>query len=233
MIRPYKLKMTLQNTYLHIPHLLDTAQLQQVDSLLANASFVDGGMTATDAAKRVKRNLQMDMQTQQYAAVHQILLTAINRNLLLRNAVFPKEIYPFLISRYTAGMTYGWHVDSPVMGNMMRTDIAMTIFLNEKEDYSGGELELQTPVGNQLYKYDAGDAICYPCTQLHRVCEVQAGERRVAVTWMESLIKSQEHRQILFELQQIIDSLFAKDIHDNEARLLQQNHSNLIRMWCA
>lgn len=225
--------MTLRNSYLHIPQLLNSVQLQQINSLLTEASFNVGGLTATVAARQVKHNLQMDMQTQQYGSVQQILLSAINQNLLLRAAIFPKEIYPFLVSRYTAGMNYGWHVDSPVMGNMMRTDIAMTIFLNDKEDYTGGELELQTPVGNQLYKYEAGDAICYPCTQLHQVCEVQTGERRVAVTWIESLIKSQEHRQILFELQQIIDSLLAKDIHNSEAKILQQNHSNLIRMWCA
>lgn len=223
--------MEILNTYLTIPGFLNAEQLQQINGLSERAKFDDGKLTATAAAKEVKNNLQMDMQTQEYAMIQQVLLHALNTNMKFRNAVFLKNIYPFLLSRYGTGMTYGWHVDSPLMANMMRTDIAMTIFLNNPEEYEGGELELQTASGTVFFKLNAGDAICYPCTQLHRVREVTSGERRVAVTWIESLIKSAEQRKILNDIQAVIYDLQSDNLLSEKAAVLQQTHSNLIRMW--
>lgn len=223
--------MTIQNTYLTIPGLLNKEQLQQIDMLSARSNFEDGKKTATAAAREVKNNLQMDMQSQEYGMIQQILLQALNGNMLFRNAVLLKTIYPFLISTYRTGMTYGWHVDSPLMANMMRTDIAMTIFLSNPDEYEGGELELQTGSGTVLYKLPAGDAVCYPCTQLHQVREVASGERRVAVTWIQSLVKSADQRKILTDIQEVIDELRKEDLISEPANVLQQTHSNLIRMW--
>lgn len=223
--------MELLSTYLTIPGFLNTEQLHQIEQISSRAKFDDGKNTATAAAREVKANLQMDMQTQEYNYIQQILLQAMNANIPFRSSVFLKNIYPFLISRYGKGMTYGWHVDSPLMGNMMRTDIAMTIFLNDPDEYEGGELELQTASGTVLFKLKAGDAVCYPCTQLHRVCEVISGERRVAVTWIESLIKSAEQRKILNDIQAVINDLQKEDLLSEKAGVLQQTHSNLIRMW--
>lgn len=223
--------MTIQNTYLTIPGLLTKEQLQQIDALSARANFEDGKKTATAAAREVKNNLQMDMQSQEYGMIQQILLQALNGNMQFRNAVLLKTIYPFLISTYRKGMTYGWHVDSPLMANMMRTDIAMTIFLSNPDEYEGGELELQTASGTVLYKLPAGDAVCYPCTQLHQVREVFSGERRVAVTWIQSMVKSADQRKILTDIQEVIDELRREELISEPANLLQQTHSNLIRMW--
>ncbi len=217
--------------YLTISALLTTEQIIQVRELCGKASYLDGALTAFDAAREVKKNLQVDTQCQEYLAIQNILLTAMNNSQLFRNATLPKNVYPFLISRYTEGMNYGWHVDSPLMGNMMRTDVAVTIFLNNPEEYDGGELELQGPSGPMLYKLQAGDAICYPCTQLHRVREVTRGQRCVAVTWIQSMVKSSEQRKVLFDLQQVIDTLRTNSIAPDEANLLQQNQSNLMRMW--
>jgi PKHD-type hydroxylase len=224
--------MTTQSTYLIINNLLNPLQINQIHNLLDDKVFENGKLTASNAAREVKHNLQMHTQSQEYLSLQQILLMALNSSQLFRQAVFPKHIYPFLVSKYKQGMSYGWHVDSPLMGDLMRSDIAMTIFLNDASEYEGGELELQTPTGNQLYKLNAGDVICYPCTQLHQVREVVKGERKVAVTWVQSLLKSAEQRKILFELQQVIESLRAKDLKSDEANLLQQSHSNLLRMWC-
>lgn len=223
--------MTIQNTYLTIPGLLTKEQLQQIDALSARANFEDGKKTATAAAREVKNNLQMDMQGQEYGMIQQILLQALNGNTTFRNATLLKNIYPFLISTYRKGMTYGWHVDSPLMANMMRTDIAMTIFLSNPDEYEGGELELQTASGTVLYKLPAGDAVCYPCTQLHQVREVFSGERRVAVTWIQSMVKSADQRKILTDIQTVIDELRKEDLISEPANVLQQTHSNLIRMW--
>lgn len=222
--------MEKQATYLHLENLLNAEQLQLITSLSKQAAFNDGKLTATAAAKDVKSNLQMDMQSQQYMQIQQIMLGAFNQHASFREATFIKNIYPFIFSKYTEGMEYGWHVDSPLMGNMMRTDIAITIFLNNPDEYEGGELELQTPVGMQLYKLPAGHAICYPCTQLHRVRKVVRGERRVAVSWIESMVKNSEQRKILFDLQELVNSLLTAGVV-SQATALQQTRSNLIRMW--
>lgn len=224
--------MITQSTYLVINNLLNQQQVEQINKLFDEDVFENGQLTASSAAKEVKNNLQMRNQSQQYLSLQQILLSALNGNQLFRQAVVPKHVYPFLVSKYQQGMSYGWHVDSPLMGELMRSDIAMTIFLNSPSDYEGGELELQTPTGNQIYKLNVGDVICYPCTQLHQVREVVRGERKVAVTWVQSLLKSADQRKILFELQQVIESLRLKDLKSDEANLLQQSHSNLLRMWC-
>jgi len=211
--------------------LLNTVQLAAIHNHLDAIKYIDGRATASAAAKEVKHNLQADMNSPQYGMSQQVILEALNNNMLLRNALFPKNVYPFLFSKYTAGMEYGWHVDSPLMGNMMRTDIAITIFLNAPESYEGGELELQSPAGTLLYKLAAGDAICYPCTQLHRVRPVTKGERQVAVSWIQSLVKDAEQRKTLFGIQQVIDSLRTTNLQSAEANQLQQLHSNLLRMW--
>jgi len=218
--------------YLYLPSLLNPVQTKQIDDLMLRAQYLSGGLTASDAAREVKHNLQVNAQTQEYQAIQNIIHAALNHSALFRTAVMPKNIYPFLISKYTEGMRYGWHVDSPLMGNMMRTDVAMTIFLSDPSEYEGGELELQGPAGTILYKLKKGDAVCYPCTQLHQVRELSGGERRVAVTWIESMVKEAEKRQVLCDIQKVIDHLRNTDIQSAEANLLQQNHSNLMRMWC-
>jgi PKHD-type hydroxylase len=223
--------METNSTYLHIPGFLSAAQLNQVEQLSQQAPFEDGRKTASLAAKEVKHNLQIDPTSQQYMALQQIMFEAINQSVLLRNVTFPRQVHPFLFSKYGPGMAYGWHVDSPVMGNMIRTDIAITVFLSEPGEYEGGELELQTAAGISLYKYEKGDAICYPCTQLHRVREVTKGERKVAISWIQSMVRHAEQRKILFEINGVVETLRGKELQSEEANLLLQTHSNLLRMW--
>lgn len=221
----------LNNTYLHITNLLSETEVDDIRSLFKSGAFDDGRLTAYSAAKEVKSNLQLNPQTQEHLAIQQNILAALNRNTLFRNAVLPHSIHPFVISNYKPGMHYGWHVDSPVMGNMIRTDVALTIFLNDPEEYDGGELELQTANGNILYKLNKGDAICYPCTQVHRVREVTRGERNVAVSWVQSLVKETVYRKMLFEIFQVTENLRSKALAEEEYLVLQQHYSNLLRMW--
>ncbi|RLJ76613.1 Fe2+-dependent dioxygenase [Pedobacter alluvionis] len=221
----------LNNTYLHIPDLLSETEVHDIRFLFKSGAFDDGRLTAYSAAKEVKSNLQLNPQTQEHVAIQQNILAALNRNTLFRNAVLPHSIHPFVISNYKPGMHYGWHVDSPVMGNMIRTDVALTIFLNDPEEYDGGELELQTANGNILYKLNKGDAICYPCTQVHRVREVTRGERNVAVSWVQSLVKETVYRKMLFEIFQVTENLRSKALVEEEYLVLQQHYSNLLRMW--
>jgi len=221
----------LQNTYLQIPNLIELHELDQILTLSDSATYEDGRLTASSVARDVKDNLQLNTQSQSYMAIQQIILNALNRNTLFRNAVLPQQVYPCLISKYQKGMKYGWHVDSPIMGNMLRTDVAMTIFLNNADEYEGGELELQSPTGTVQFKLNRGEAVCYPCTQVHRVNEVTGGERRVAVTWIQSIVKAPEQRKMLFDVYQVTEGLRAKNITGDEFSILQQHYSNLLRMW--
>lgn len=223
------------SSYLHIPGLVHGEHLQLLEQLVNNSAYKDGKSTATMAAREVKNNLQIDVNDQTtLPVIHQVITQALYSSPLFQTAVMPKHIYPPLVSRYEPGMSYGWHVDSPIMGGngmVMRADIAMTIFLSDPDTYEGGELVVLSPVGEMTYKLAKGDAIIYPCTQVHGVNEVTSGVRKVAVTWIESLVPDAEKRKVLFDLRQVYDAISIYNPKSAEANLLLQTHSNLLRMW--
>jgi PKHD-type hydroxylase len=218
---------------LHLPQLLTHEELTKIDALIESSLFVDGAKTASLAAQSVKNNLQIDKDnTQTLPPLQKIILQALETNPLFQIATLPKHIYPIVFSKYSEGMTYGWHVDSPQMGSpAIRTDLAMTIFLSDPNTYQGGELLIQGSQGITAYKPNKGDAVVYPCMYLHCVNPITQGERRAAVTWIQSEVGSVEKRQILFDMNQIHGSLYQKDPNSIEANLLLQTHSNLLRMW--
>ena len=216
----------------HIPALITADELTLIDSLIAKANFVDGKLTASMAAKEVKNNLQMESNNESLAQIQQIINTALQQSPLFNIAALPKNIHPFLISKYTAGKFYGWHVDSPVMGNPpIRTDLAMTIFLSDPATYEGGELMIQSDTGESNFKPSKGDAVLYPCQYLHCVNEIKSGERVAAVTWVQSNVKDPGQRQILFQINQVHSALFQQAPNAPATNLLLQTHSNLFRMW--
>jgi PKHD-type hydroxylase len=223
----------MSNQFLHIPALLTAAELAAIDELLAATTFIDGKATASMAAKEVKNNLQVDVKDPgALPQVQAIIGNALASSPLFNAAILPKYIYPFLISKYTPGMYYGWHVDSPLMGNPpVRTDAAMTLFLSDPATYEGGELVIQSGQHQVPIKPAKGDAIVYPCQYLHCVNEVRSGERLAAVTWIQSAVRAPEQRQILYNLSQIHALLSQRDQHAPETNLLLQTHSNLMRMW--
>ena len=131
-------------------------------------------------------------------------------------------------------MAYGFHVDDPVMGVMgqqYRTDVSTTLFLNEPVEYEGGELLIQTAFGEQRVKLNAGDAVVYPSSRLHRVTEVTQGERFAAVIWAQSIIKNAEQRELLHELSTARDSLLNTQPDNEQTRHVSNVYSNLVRMW--
>lgn len=209
---------------------LNADALAAARKLMDTAHYIEGAATATDAAREVKHNLQVDpADAQSIQPLQQLLLQAINLSGSLREAAIPKEIHDPRFALYQPGMAYGWHVDSPLMGHPpVRTDFGMTVFLDPPETYEGGELELQTPGGLVQFKPPAGDAVVYPCCYLHRVAPVVSGQRRVMVTWIQSLVPDPGHRAILAALQGIQSRL---DVHSPEALELQQQLANLTRLW--
>jgi len=218
--------------FLHIPALLKPEEVAEIENLTADANFVDGKLTASLSAKDVKNNWQMEAETEALSAIQTILSAALKSSPLFNIAALPKTVYPFIVSKHTLGNYYGWHVDSPMMGEPpMRTDLAMTIFLSDPESYEGGELIIQSESGTAAFKPAKGDAVLYPCQYLHCVNEVKMGGRLAAITWIQSNVKNPEQRQILFQLNQVHGSLHAQAPHAPETNLLLQTHSNLFRMW--
>jgi PKHD-type hydroxylase len=218
--------------FIQIPALLRQDELSRIESLLSAIDFTEGKATASMAAKDVKNNLQAKENDKSLYQVQEIVDAALATSPIFNIAALPKRIYPPIVSKYSTGKYYGWHVDSPVMGDPpMRTDLAMTIFLSDPASYEGGELILQTASGNVAFKPAKGDAVLYPCQYLHCVNEIKSGERVAVVTWVQSNIASPEQRQILFDMNQVHAMLSQRDMHAPEANLLLQTHSNLFRMW--
>lgn len=216
----------------HIPALLTAEELITIDALIAASQFADGKLTASMAAKEVKNNLQLEAGNEKLAAIQNIISAALQQSPLFNIAALPKQVYPFLISKYSPGKYYGWHVDSPVMGNPpIRTDLAMTIFLSDPTTYEGGELSIQSDTGLANFKPAKGDAVLYPCQYLHCVNEIKSGERVAAVTWIQSNVKDAEQRQILFQLNQVHSAMYQQAPNAPATNLLLQTHSNLFRMW--
>lgn len=216
----------------HIPALLKATEITALEKLISEASFVDGKATAGMAAKAVKNNLQIEAGAASQDPIQEILTKAIESSPFFQAAAQPKTVHPFIISKYSTGKYYGWHVDSPIMGNpMLRTDLAMTVFLSDPTTYEGGELMIQTAAGNVVLKPMKGDAVLYPCQFLHCVNEIRSGERIAAVTWIQSNIRSSEQRQVLFELNQVHAILQQRNMQAPEASLMLQAYSNLFRMW--
>lgn len=220
--------------YLHLKNLLDKGAIDIIRQELVNASFVDGSATASGAAKKVKHNLQLPREDKVSIKINTLLETALQQNFLFREATLPKAVLPFMVSSYEPGMEYGWHVDNPLMYAhpvQLRADMSMTVYLNDPTEYEGGELEIEDTPSAHRFKLNAGDAMIYSTTRLHRVRPVTRGQRIVAVTWIQSLVKDAARRELLFMLTRLKETLDGSS-QGSEAHLLsQQAHSNLLRMW--
>lgn len=149
---------------------------------------------------------------------------------LFQMAVRPKVLSPLLLSRYEPGRAYGRHVDDTLM-NGMRSDVSFTLFLSEAASYRGGELVIETTVGEQEIKLEAGSLVLYPSTTLHRVEPVQEGVRLAAVGWARSFVRSAAQREILFDLETARRRLFERSGKSEEFDLLSKSTANLLRLW--
>ncbi|MBS1202023.1 MAG: nuclease, partial [Chromatiaceae bacterium] len=188
---------------LTIPGLLNSAQIEKIHQTLEGAEFADGRLTAGFAAARVKNNQELKPEPERRERLIRILMASLGHNETFRFAALPHRVADPIFARYTPGMTYGDHVDDPIMGTQgprFRTDVSMTVFLNDPESYDGGELAIRTPFGDRQVKLPAGDAVLYPSSSLHRVTPVTRGERLVALTWVQSYVRDPARRELLYEL---------------------------------
>ena len=217
-----------------IGEVLTPDELDDISKRLTDAEFIDGKTTAGWHARLVKHNTQLPKDSPVLGKVRSLIHTALQRNRLFQMAARPKHIQPPLISRYGTGMAYGTHTDDAVMRSaqhLMRSDVSFTLFLNPPDAYQGGELVIDDSQGEQPYKLPAGAMIVYPSSTLHRVETVTEGTRLAAVSWVQSLIRDPQEREILFDLDTVRQSLFEQHGKTKEFDLLSKTHANLLRKW--
>ena len=215
-----------------IKHVLSPAILKQVQSLLAAAHFVDGKLSAGEAASAVKNNQELSLQSPLHQQLNSLVMAELVKHPTYQSAVLPSKVATAFYSKYSKGMAYGAHVDDALMGPLSgryRTDVSSTVFLNSPDEYEGGELRIHNASGYDSIKLNAGDAVIYPSGSLHEVTEIISGQRLVAVSWAQSLVKSAEKRQILNDLSTLRDALHAQQ--SSEVLKVDQTYSNLLRMW--
>jgi PKHD-type hydroxylase len=218
---------------IQIPNVLNLEQLKAVNAIMDEARFVDGRLSAGMAARRVKNNTELSESPEVMNQLNNLVMGALVRNPVYQSAALPLKVATPFYAKYGQGQTYGTHVDDPVMGapDRYRTDLSLTVFLNNPEDYEGGELTIETQFGEQKVKLNAGNAVMYPSGSLHHVAEVTSGERRVAVTWIQSMIRSPEQRELLFNLNQAREKLLKDNPEAEETKKVDVTYINLVRMW--
>ena len=219
---------------LHLAKVLKTDELMLAREWLAQARFVDGRLSAGMAAKRVKDNEELADSAPELDRLNGLVMAALTRHPDYRGGALPLHIAAPYYARYRPGMSYGEHLDDPIMGSggmRYRSDIAITVFLNPPQAYDGGELVIQTAFGSQSVKLPAGDAVLYPAGCLHRVTPVTQGERLVAITWAQSLVRDPARRELLYGLNAAREKLFQTVPDATATAQVSAAYLNLIRMW--
>jgi len=220
---------------LEIPALFDKAKAQAIRHQLDTAQWVDGKVTAGHQSSQTKRNQQLPEDSDTAQSLGKRILQRLQANPLFMSAALPHSVFPPLFNRYEGGGHFGNHVDNAIRyapsGGRIRTDLSATLFLTEPEDYDGGELLIDDTYGSHKVKLDAGFMVLYPATSLHRVTPVTRGARISSFFWIQSLVKDDGQRTLLFDLDMAIQKL-REQVGDNDAIVTQTGvYHNLVRRW--
>lgn len=220
-----------------IPEILTKQQVAFFREAMANATWEDGRATAGAQSSLVKNNLQLPQDGAAARKLGEHVLQALANSPMFVSAALPNRIFPPLFNRYGVGHGFGLHVDNAIRGVpgtsvRIRTDLSCTLFLSEAEEYDGGELVIEDRVGQQEVKLSAGDLVLYPSTSLHHVREVTRGERIASFFWLQSMVRDNVARALLFDLDQAIQSLSQRLGQGDPACVrLTGIYHNLIRTW--
>jgi PKHD-type hydroxylase len=218
-----------------IENVLTPDQVTHCRDALAAERWVDGRVTAGEQSARAKANLQIPQDAPAARALGEIILSALGGNPDFVSAALPLRVYPPLFNRYDPGMGFDTHVDNAIRfaGPVrFRTDLSATLFLSDPADYDGGELIVEDAYGEHAVKLAAGDMVVYPASSLHKVAPVTRGSRWAAFFWVQSMLRSDEQRTLLFNLDRAIQSLSVKvGQGDPQVVSLAGTYNNLLRMW--
>jgi PKHD-type hydroxylase len=220
----------------HIASVLTKAQVQHARERLAASDWIDGRVTAGFQSAQTKHNIQLPEKSPVARELGDTILSALGANPHFMSAALPNKIFPPLFNCYQQGHSFGNHVDNairPVRGTAVkiRTDLSMTLFLSEPDEYDGGELMMEDTYGSKAVKLEAGDMVLYPSTSLHRVEPITRGARISSFFWLQSMIRSDEQRRILFDLDQSIQGITADYPQDPRLVSLTGVYHNLLRQW--
>ena len=222
---------------LHIPDVLTPAEVGRAQALLADAPWTDGRPGAGVQAAQVKNNEQLAHDSSEAQEIRAMVLRGLDRCPLFFSAALPKKLFPPRLNRYGgASNFYGNHIDGavrylPDSGQRVRTDVSCTVFLNEPSDYDGGELCIADTYGEQAIKLPAGAMVLYPGTSLHQVRPVTRGHRLACFFWVESMVRSDEQRRLLYEMDMNLLGLRTRHGETQETTGLTGTYHNLLRMW--
>lgn len=220
-----------------IPDVLKPEEVAHIRRVLEGTEWVDGRVTAGDQAGKVKKNLQVPIESPVAQELGQIVLSALARSPKFMTAALPLRVLPPMFNRYDEGMTFGAHVDGsirsvPGTGQRLRTDVSSTLFLTPPEDYDGGELVVHDTYGTHTVKLPPGHLVVYPATSMHSVTPVTRGSRWASFFWTQSMVKDDWRRNMLYDLDMSIMSIRSRLADDDPAVVgLTAHYHNLIRHW--
>ncbi len=221
---------------LAIPNVLSPEQVAEARKLLEAADWVDGKVSAGHQGARVKDNMQLPVESPVARQVGGMILKALGTNPLFMSAALPLHILPPMFNRYSGGQTFGTHVDGsvrvvPGTNHRLRTDLSCTLFFAGPEEYDGGELIIEDTYGSKSVKLPAGHMILYPSTSLHQVTPVTRGTRLCSFFWLQSMIRDNGQRSMLFEMDIAIQRLGAENATHPSVIQLTGVYHNLLRQW--
>jgi PKHD-type hydroxylase len=197
---------------LHVPNVLNGEQVANCREVIMQSNWVDGRVTAGHQSALVKNNLQLPEDSPEARKLGDMLIGALERHPLFMAAALPYRVFPPIFNRYDVGMSLGTHLDNSVRQIVgtpfrLRTDLAATLFLSQPDEYDGGELVIDDVHGTHAAKLPAGEMILYPATSLHRVTPVTRGTRLASIFWVQSMVRDETHRRLLFELDMAINQV--------------------------
>jgi PKHD-type hydroxylase len=219
-----------------VPGLLDAQRLAALEALLRAGNWEDGRATAGFQSAQVKHNLQLAQDSAAARQAGDIILRALERHPDFISAALPRHVFPPLFNRHEPGMSFGAHVDNavrqvPGTAHRVRIDISATLFLSPMEDYDGGELIIEDTYGAHSVKRAAGDMVLYPASSLHEVQPVIRGARVAAFFWVQSMVRDDGARTLLFEMDTAIRELTAATADRGALLRLTACYHNLLRRW--
>jgi PKHD-type hydroxylase len=221
---------------LQVPGILSSDEVARARKLLAKAEWVDGRVTAGPQSARVKNNMQIRENTPAAQELGDLVLRALERNALFITAALPLHVFPPLFNRYREGESFHTHVDNairqvPGTAHRVRTDLSATLFLCEPDEYDGGELVIEDLFGVHRVKLPAGHLILYPASSLHHVTAVNRGTRLASFFWIQSMVKDDAERTLLFDLDMATQQV-NRNLPDHAAGVQLTNiYHNLLRRW--
>lgn len=223
---------------LRIPNLLNPTECAEIRERLLRADWVDGKATAGYQSALVKRNLQLAEDSELHKALGKIVLQALGRTAKFTSAALPLFIFPPIFNRYDVRMGFGDHIDNAIRGLLLgaggriRTDVSGTLALSPPDAYDGGDLVIEGTFGKQRIRLEAGELVLYPSSSVHRVEPVTRGSRMAAILWLQSMIRSDQQRSLLYDMDVVLGSLRQKGLAgEAEMIMLTGIYHNLLRQW--